>query len=105
MHVHTLGGDFEIPPHMRKILWTSNPKTSATCSTLYSQVVNLVQVSRFVAVCGSSNSGKTAAIQVAADTFRQSSNLSQTCCVSTTTIAVGSMREEQLFGYQSQEKG
>lgn len=74
-------------------------------STFYLQIVNLVQVSRFVAVCGPSNSGKTAAIQVAAETYKQSFNLSQICCVSTTTIAVGSMREEQLFGYQSQEKG
>lgn len=70
------------------------------------QIVSLVQVSRFIAVCGPSNCGKTAAIQVAAESLRQSSSFSQMCCnISTTTIALGAMREEQLLGYQSEEKG
>ena len=67
--------------------------------------MNLVQVSRFVAVCGPSGCGKTAAIQVAAETFRHASSFSQIRCISTTTIAVGAMREEQLMGYQCQTKG
>lgn len=69
------------------------------------QIVNLVQVSRFVAVCGPSGCGKTAAIQVAAETFRHASTFSQMRCISTTTVAVGAMREEQLLGYQCPMKG
>ncbi len=67
------------------------------------QIVNLVQVNRFVAVCGPSNCGKTAAIQAAAETLRQSSSLSLPCYVSTTTITLNAMREEQLLGYQDRE--
>lgn len=69
------------------------------------QIVGLVQVNRFVAVCGPSDCGKTAAIQVAAETIRQSASMSQMCHVSTTTVALGAMREEQLLGYQCREKG
>lgn len=80
-------------------------KSDSRTITSYLQIVNLVQVNRFVAVCGPSNCGKTAAIHVAAETFRQSSSLSQMCCVSTTTVGVGAMREEQLLGYQNEKQG
>ena len=54
-----------------------------------------------VAVCGPSGCGKTAAIHVAAEALRQSS---QTCFVGISTIAVEVMREDQLLGYQDNQQ-
>ena len=73
------------------------------CLLLLLQIVNVIQVNRFIAVCGPSSCGKTAAIQAAAETLRQSSGISLPCYVSTTTVALNAMREEQLLGYQDND--
>ena len=54
-----------------------------------------------VAVYGPNECGKTAAIHVAAEALRQSS---QTCYVSVSTIAVEVMKVEQLLGYQDSKQ-
>lgn len=73
----------------------------AFMGTLLLQIVGLVQASRLVAIYGPSGCGKTAAVQVAAETLRHSTPM---CFVSTTTIAAGAIREEQLLGYQDEQE-
>ncbi len=83
-----------------------NKITSFYVCPCTSQIINLVQAKRFVAVCGPSGCGKTAALKVVAEALRQSSSSTfQICHVSITTIAVQAMKEEQLLGYQDEEKG
>ena len=71
------------------------------------QLLAVVQHHQFVAVCGPSCSGKTASIQTAVETLRQMPSLSSPRAghITCTTIAVGAMREEQLFGSQSEKDG
>ena len=71
----------------------------------YFQIVTLVELHQFTAVYGPSCSGKTSAIQVAAETVRHNMMSShQAGHFSLTTIAVGAMEEEQLLGYQKQDE-
>ena len=63
--------------------------------------MSLVQANQMVAVHGPSGCGKTAAIHVAAEALRQSS---QACYVGISTIAVEVMRKEQLLGYQDAQR-
>ena len=67
------------------------------------QLVTLVQQHQFVAVCGPSCSGKTAAIQTAVETLRLlASPSNRPCHITCTTLSVGSMREEQLLGFKTE---
>lgn len=66
--------------------------------------MTLVQLNQFVIISGPSCSGKTSVIKVTADTLSHIPSLIKSGPVSCTTLTVEAMKEDQLLGFQDEEK-